>query len=112
MLSVYRYDQNKRGVGLLHCLQFLWMGLSRMIILSMCRKQLNLFKCLLIFCPGNFSLEVGTYAFQCQEPTNSFACEVPVCGSLSPVFIFALYCSALEKREILHLTKISRYTVL
>ncbi len=32
-----------------------------MIILSMRREQLNLLKCLLIFCPGNFSLEVGTY---------------------------------------------------
>ncbi len=42
--------------------------------------------------------------FQCQEttPTNSFACEIPVRGSLSQ-FKFLRLLSALEKREIFSL---------
>ncbi len=58
----------KEGWGCCTVLQFLWVGLSRVIILSMRRKQLliiNLLKC--VYCPGNFSLEVGTYDFHSQR---------------------------------------------
>ncbi len=55
---------------------------------------------------------IQIFTVQCQEttPTNSFAYEIPVCGSLSQ-FLFRVNYSALKKREMLHPTKISRYTV-
>ena len=59
--------------------------------------------------PQQKCLWVLIFAFQCQEttPTNSFACEIPVRGSLSQFYLVNY--SILKKHEILHPTKISRY---
>ncbi len=46
------------------------------------------------------------FTFQCQETLCVYWCV-----GVYPSFNFSVNCSALEKCEILHLTKISRYTV-
>ncbi len=45
-------------------------------------------------------------------PTNTFACEILGVWEFIPVLIFASKLFALEKRKILHITKISSCVIL